>query len=226
MQPWVKPAAARVAATLARAEEPVSVRELARLADVSADTAARVVRQLEAKRQVTVSKSANRKLVRPRKHADWGALPPVPGLTTDRTRIRRRRLPVRRIRAADLRELGWPVRMPDVVVAPARLAAHVELPRPYVTFRHERPLQWRTLRPEDVAVAFLDINPLVTRALFERADLDRRRLRRRILEEDKLEAAARVHLDRPLRLRAPAHVERIPEAQIQRQLRQNPAISA
>lgn len=121
----------------------------------------------------------------------------------------------------DLRELGWPVRMPDVHVVAERWAAHAEPPRPFVAFRRERPLQWQRLRPEDVAVAFLEINPLVTRAIFERASLDRRRLRRRIIEEGKVAEAATVHLDAPLRLPMPPHVERIPEAQIQRQLRQN-----
>ncbi len=227
MQVWVKPAAAKVLAVLARTQEPVSVRELARLADVSADTASRVIRQLEATRQLVVRERANRKLVRLRDRPDESELPPLaPPLALDAARVRQRHLPVRRIRAQDLRELGWPVRMPDVLVVPERWAAQSEPPRPYVTFRRERPLQWRTLRAEDVAVAFLAINPIVTRALFERANLDGRRLRRRILEEDKLEAAATVHLDRPLRLEAPAHVDRIPEEQIQRQLRQNPTLVA
>jgi hypothetical protein len=221
---WVKPAAARVFAVLARAREPVSVRELARLANVAADTAARVIRELEARRQVITREEANRKLVQLKNRPHERELPPLPPISLDPARTRNRHLPWRYIRAQDLRKLGWPMRTADILVVPARWAAQAEVPRPYVTFRHERPLQWRTLRPEDIAVAFLDINPIVTRALFERANLDRRRLRRRILEEDKLEPAAAVHLDKPLRLPAPPHIDRIPEEQIQRQLRQNPAL--
>lgn len=226
MQIWIKPAAARALSVLARAREPVSVRDLARFADVSADTAARVVRQLEARRQLITRKEANRKLVQLRNRPDDSELPPGPPVTLDPESARDRHLPVRRIRAQDLRKLGWPMRIPDVLVVSDRWAMRAEVPRPYVTFRRERPLQWRTLRPEDVAVAFLEINPIVTRALFERANLDRRRLRRRILEENKVEQAATVHLDKPLRLPAPPHVDRIPEEQIQRQLRQNPALPA
>lgn len=223
---WTKPAAARVVRALANGREALSIRDLARLADVAPATALRVVEKLESERLAESRRRGRLRLVRLTKRVRPEHLPPPASeraaADDDRPPPRSRRLPVRYVRAEDLLALGWPMRIPDIAVVPRRWAERLTLRQPTVVFRRERPLQWRRLRPEDVAVAMLEIDPIVSRALFERARLDRRRLRRRILEEGKLEAAASVGLAERLGLKAPRRVERIPEAQIQRQLRQNP----
>lgn len=221
---WAKPATSRVLRTLAERSEPVSIRDLSRLAAVSVGTAHRVASELAARGVAEVRPERRRKLVRLRRPLPSRWLPPAFDAVraVDVAELQKRRVPVRLVSGRDLTALGWPMRLREIALLPSSWARRVSLEQPTVIFRHERPLQWKRLRPEDVAVAMLDINPIAARALFERAKLDRRRLRKRIFEEDKVDRAAIVGLTERLGLPAPKHVERIPEQQIQRQLRQNP----
>lgn len=223
MELWAKPATTRVLRALADRTEFASIRDLARLAAVSVGTAHRVVGELTARDAVDVRAVRHRKLVRLRRQVPTHLLPPpLETAATDLSRLRRSRVPVQVVSGRDLTRLGWPMRLREIVLLPRSWASRIHLEQPVVPFHRERPLQWRTLRPEDVAIAMLEINPIAARALFERAGLDRRRFRRRIVEEEKLDQAATVGLTERLRLPTPRGIERIPEEQIQRQLRQNP----
>lgn len=222
MHIWAKRAPVSVIQTLRRHREPLAIRELARLAAVSPASALRVVQQLEADDQVRTRRVGNKRLVE-LSDKQIETLPPPPMTPiADVERLRAARIPVKTISGRDLTALGWPMRMRSFAVVPRKWARRLSLDIPYVEFERERPLQWRALRPEDVVVAMLHINPIAARAIYERAKLNRRRLRKRIQEENKLAEAAAVGLDERLRLPRPTRVERIPEDQLQRQLRQNP----
>jgi len=209
---YVGRARERVRWTLASAPGPLAIRDIAWIAEVSPSTALRVVRELGRKHLTRRSRVAGDPRVYVTatallKSENWG---PEPSTAEEMLAILADfpGPPMYSITPEDLAPYRLQHKVPPFVAIAARWVGRYDVdPLPVVVFKRARPLEVvrETLPPVELVVALLKFRPAAAKELFASLKLDdagQRRLRRRLRDEDLVEAAEAIGVNFDRRRRA------------------------